>query len=208
MSKHWKSLFVVLVVLCVGVLVPVAVNSYNSNQEQPEWLMVMKAAQGEFQESTGGDYTLTLTGVEPDLLAFTDRPERQAQRWDITEFLDNWAGVFDTDPPNAVISAGNGEAAITINDPEVSGDTVTFTATPLPGQTLPTGVVNQPTLFIDNTPVLRIPPRVLPKLGHTTLRGDGSIANNTFREHSSEDLNSILDKQPLTTPLRSHQDYQ
>ena len=208
MGKHWKSLFVVLVVLCVGVLVPVAVNFYNSNQEQPEWLMVMKAAQGEFQESTGGDYTLTLTGVEPDLLAFTDRPERQAQRWDTTEFLDNWAGEFDTDPPNAVISAGNGEAAITINDPEVSGDTVTFTATPLPGQTLPTGVVNQPTLFIDNTPKINIRPRDLPTrdLPKLELRGSGSVFQKTFRG-GDDKLMRLMEKQPLTRPSR-HLDYQ
>ena len=152
MGKYWKSLFIVLVVLCVGVLVPVAVISYNNNQEQPQWLMVIKATQGEFQESTGGDYTLTLTGVEPDLLAFTDRPERQAQRWYTTKFLNDWADEFNTDPPNAVIRGGNGETAITINDPEVSGDTVTFTATPLPGQTVPTDTINQPTLLVDNIP--------------------------------------------------------
>ena len=150
MGKYWKSSFIVLVVLCVGVLVPVAVISYNNNQEQPQWLMVIKATQGEFQESTGGDYTLTLTGVEPDLLAFTDRPERQAQRWYTTKFLNDWADEFNTDPPNAVIRGGNGETAITINDPEVSGDTVTFTATPLPGQTVPTDTINQPILLVDN----------------------------------------------------------
>ena len=149
MMKNWKSVLAVLVVLCVGLVVPVAVNSHNNNQEQPEWLMVMKATQGEFQESTGGDYTLTLTGVKPKMLAFTDRPERQAQRWDTTEFLNAWAGEFDNDPPNAVISAG-GESTITINNPEVSSDTITFSATPLPGQTLPTDTINRPTLFIDD----------------------------------------------------------
>jgi hypothetical protein len=91
--------------------------------------MVMKATQGEFQETTDGEYTLTLTGVKPGMLAFTDRPDRQAQRWDTTEFFNYWANEFGDDPPNAVTSADS-EAAITINDPQVSGDTVTFTATP------------------------------------------------------------------------------
>ena len=118
-----------LVVFCVGVLVPVAVSYYNNSQEPPHWLMVIKAEQGEFQETT-------------------DRPDRQAQGWDTTEFLDYWASDFNTDPPHAVISADS-EAAMTINNPPVSGDTVTFTATPLPGQTLPTDTINQPTLFID-----------------------------------------------------------
>ena len=47
MRKNWKSLLVVLLVFCVGVLVPVAVYSYNNNQKQPEWLMVMRGEQGE-----------------------------------------------------------------------------------------------------------------------------------------------------------------
>ena len=138
-----------LLVFCVGVLVPVAVYSYNNNQKQPEWLMVMRGEQGEFQKGSGGEYTLTITGVKPEMLAFTDRPERQAQIWDTTAFLDYWVSEFNTDPPNAVISADS-EAAITINSPKISGDTVTFTATPLPGQTLPTDTINQPTLFIDD----------------------------------------------------------
>ena len=131
--------------------------------------MVMKATQGEFQETTDGEYTLTLTGVKPGMLAFTDRPDRQAQRWDTTEFLNNWVGEFETDPPNAVISADS-EAAITISNPQVSGDTVTFTATPLPGQTLPTDTINQPTLFIDSEFMGKtINPETLKKLA--TRRG-------------------------------------
>ncbi len=55
-----------LVVFCVGVLVPVAVSYYNNSQEPPHWLMVIKAEQGEFQETTDGEYTLTLTGVKPE----------------------------------------------------------------------------------------------------------------------------------------------
>ncbi|MCH9738128.1 MAG: hypothetical protein K0U42_05155 [Actinomycetia bacterium] len=161
MRKNWKSLLVVLLVFCVGVLVPVAVYSYNNNQKQPEWLMVMRGEQGEFQKGSGGEYTLTITGVKPEMLAFTDRPERQAQIWDTTAFLDYWVSEFNTDPPNAVISADS-EAAITINSPKISGDTVTFTATPLPGQTLPIDIINQPTLFIDVLAVSNCPWAVAP----------------------------------------------
>ena len=88
--------------------------------------------------------------VQPRILEVgTDQvPARQVQIWDTTAFLDYWVSEFNTDPPNAVISADS-EAAITINSPKISGDTVTFTATPLSGQTLPIDIINQPTLFID-----------------------------------------------------------
>ena len=109
--------------------------------------MVMNAEEGAFQETTDGNYTLTLTGVDAEMLAFTDRPVREAQTWDTTGFLDDWTNGFGDDPPNAVISADS-ETAITIYNPQAVGDTVTFTATPLPGQDIPTGVINQPTLFI------------------------------------------------------------
>ena len=49
--------------------------------------MVMKAEQAEFAEATNGNYTLTLTDVDQVTLTFTDRPERKAQAWDTTVFL-------------------------------------------------------------------------------------------------------------------------
>ena len=122
--------------------------------------MVMNAETGEFQPA-GDTYTLTLAGVDEEMLAFTDRPERQAQTWDTSEFLDYWANEFDDDPPNAVINANGVRVAVTLSDPRVgmsarddgavtpSAGAVTFTATPLPGQEPPTSLITQPTLFID-----------------------------------------------------------
>ena len=124
--------------------------------------MVMNAETGEFQPA-GDTYTLTLAGVDEEMLAFTDRPERQAQTWDTAAFLDAWASEFDGDPPNAVVSASGVRVAVTLSNPQAIGGTfteivqdsgpitgaVTFTATPLPGQEPPTSLITQPTLFID-----------------------------------------------------------
>ena len=131
----------------------------------------MNAETGEFQPA-GNTYTLTLDGVDAEMLAFTpemlqmtDRPERQAQTWDTAAFLDYWANEFSGDPLNIVFTGAvaNGvRVAVTLSDPRVgmsarddgtvtpSAGAVTFTATPLPGQEPPTSLITQPTLFIDD----------------------------------------------------------
>ena len=165
MTRERKSLLAgVGVLIFTVILAGVAVTAHNNNEAQPEWLMVMNAETGEFQkDTTGADYTLTLVWVDEEMLAFTDRPERQAQTWDTAAFLDAWASEFAGDPPNAVISANGVRVAVTLSNPQAIGGTfteivqdsgpmtgaVTFTATPLPGQEPPTSVINQPTLFID-----------------------------------------------------------
>ncbi|MDE0974380.1 MAG: hypothetical protein OSA11_04690 [Candidatus Nanopelagicales bacterium] len=55
------------------------------------------------------------------MLAFTGRPDRQAQTWDTTGFLNAWANEFGVDPPDAVISSDS-EAVITINQPTLFTD--------------------------------------------------------------------------------------
>ena len=165
MTRERKSLLAgVGVLIFTVILAGVTVTAYNTSEPEPEWLMVMNAETGEFQkDTTGADYTLSLTGLSAGTLAFTDRPERQAQTWDTAAFLDAWASEFDGDPPNAVVSASGVRVAVTLSNPQAIGGTftevvqdsgpitgaVTFTATPLPGQEPPTSLITQPTLFID-----------------------------------------------------------
>jgi hypothetical protein len=162
MTRERKSLIAgVGVLIFTVILAGVAVTAHNTSEPQPEWLMVMNAETGEFQPA-GDTYTLTLAGVDAQMLAFTDRPERQAHTWDTTAFLDYWQNEFGDDPPNAVVSADGVRVAVTLSDPRVgmsarddgavtpSAGAVTFTATPLPGQEPPTSVITQPTLFIDD----------------------------------------------------------
>ena len=166
MTRERKSLLAgVGVLIFTVILAGVAVVAHNNNEAQPEWLMVMNAESGEFQkDTTGEDYTLTLVWVDEEMLAFTDRPEHEAQTWDTAAFLDAWAREFGDDPPNAVVSADGVRVAVTLSTPQSIGGTfeevvqdsgpmtgaVTFAATPLPGQEPPTSVITQPTLFIDN----------------------------------------------------------
>ena len=165
MTRERKSLIAgVGVLIFTVILAGVAVTAHNTSEPEPEWLMVMNAETGEFQPA-GDTYTLTFEGVDEQMLAFTDRPERAAQTWDTAAFLNAWASEVDGDPPNAVISANGVRVAATLSDPRVgmsarddgavtpSAGAVTFTATPLSGQEPPTSVINQPTLFIDGVAI-------------------------------------------------------
>jgi hypothetical protein len=150
------------VLIFTVILAGVAVTAHTTSEPEPEWLTVMNAETGQFQPA-GNTYTLTLEEVDAQMLAFTDRPEREAQTWDTAAFLDAWANEFGGDPPNAVVSANGLRVAVTLSDPRVGmsarddgavtprAGAVTFTATPLPRQEPPTSRINQPTLFIDFT---------------------------------------------------------
>ena len=174
MTSERKSVLAgVGVLIFTVILAGVAVTAHTTSEPESEWLMVMNGETGEvlapgdprlmLLDTAGADYKLILTGVDAQMLAFTDRPERQAQTWDTAAFLDAWASEFDDDPPNAVISAKGVRVAVTLSNPQAIGGTftevvqdsgpitgaVTFTATPLPGQEPPTSLITQPTLFID-----------------------------------------------------------
>ena len=162
MTRERKSLIAgVGVLIFTVILAGVAVTAHTTSEPEPEWLMVMNAETGQFQPA-GDSYTLTLDGVDEEMLAFTDRPERQAHTWDTSAFLDYWANEFGDDPPNAVVSADGVRVAVTLSDPRVGMGEVTFTATPLPGQEPPISVITQPTLFIDD---LVVPPESGPGPG-------------------------------------------
>jgi len=177
------------VLIFTVILAGVAVTAHTTSEPEPEWLMVMSAETGQFQPA-GDTYTLTLDGVDEEMLAFTDRPEREAQTWDTSAFLDYWANEFGDDPPNAVVSADGVRVAVTLSDPRVgmsarddgavtpTAGAVTFTATPLPGQEPPTSIITQPTLFIDDAlglfwaPPPGPPPDCGPGPGNSSNDGD------------------------------------
>ena len=56
------------------------------------------------------DGRLTLDGVSPTTIFFSDRPERVAGHVTVADFLRSWsegADSFEKDPPNAVLSVLN-----------------------------------------------------------------------------------------------------
>jgi len=119
---------------------------------EAEQSMFVQTAQG----ATSAGTTLTLNGVTPSTLYFSDRPQRVVGHMATTDFVDLWAegdNSFKEDPPNAVLAflePGDNapeDAVVVIQDPRLEHGNLTYSIQPLDG-TLPTqsGPV---TLFID-----------------------------------------------------------
>jgi hypothetical protein len=74
-----------------------------AEQLETEESMFVQTAQG--IDSDAG--TLTLRGVTPSTLYFSDRPQRVVGHMSTADFVDLWAvgeNSFESDPPNAVLS--------------------------------------------------------------------------------------------------------
>jgi hypothetical protein len=121
-------------------------------QLETEESMFVQTAQG--VDSAGG--TLTLRGITPSTLYFSDRPQRVVGHMTTADFVDLWGAgdnSFESDPPNAVLSflEPGGEvpedAVIVIKEPRLSDGALSYSIDVLEG-TVPaqTGPV---TLFID-----------------------------------------------------------
>jgi hypothetical protein len=123
-----------------------------SEQLETEEAMFVQTAQG----IDSADGTLTLRGITPSTLYFSDRPQRVVGHMTTADFVDLWGAgenSFETDPPNAVLSflEPGGEvpedAVIVITEPQLSDGELSYSIDVTEG-TVPahTGPV---TLFID-----------------------------------------------------------
>ena len=99
---------------------------------------------------------LTLTGVSGNVIVFADRPVRAAGHETTDLFVSRWSDgndSFSKDPPNATISILGGEwegvtdAVVTISNPKLDGDKLTFDAKVLEGDLK--GINGPAALFID-----------------------------------------------------------
>ena len=120
----------------------------------PQLLFVQNAAT---VEVGGGGRTLTLKGMSPTTLFFSDRPVRMAGHYRTEEYLQFWKNGPDSflkDPPNATLSVfekGKDELAdvvVTLRNPRVSGNDITYDITVISG-TMPKTGAGPASLFID-----------------------------------------------------------
>ena len=105
--------------------------------------------------TTDGD-RVTLHGLAPATLFFSDRPQRVVGHLTAQQFIDEWdkgENSFAADPPNAVLSFldADGEtpedAIVVIKDPGLEGDRMSYTVQVLEGS-LP-AKAESCSLFID-----------------------------------------------------------
>ena len=98
--------------------------------------------------------TLTLNGVSPVTVFFTDRPERIAGNMKTTAFIPFWSegkDSFKSNPPNADISIVEGkelkQIVAELQNPVLEGDNLTYTVKLLQGTMPATGA--DVSVFID-----------------------------------------------------------
>ncbi len=124
-----------------------------AEQLENEESMFVQTAQGISSE----DGTLTLRGITPSTLYFSDRPQRVVGHMATTDFVELWGvgdNSFETDPPNAVLSFLESgadvptDAVVVLTAPSLSGNgdlsySIDVLEGDVPAQTGPV------TLFID-----------------------------------------------------------
>jgi hypothetical protein len=116
-----------------------------------DFLFVQTASGMTFDKSTN---KLTLDGVSPITLFFSDRPDRIAGNMKTTTMIPFWSSgknSFLSDPPNADVSILEGKAlrqvVVVLKDPELTGDRLSYTVKVLQGD-MPAKAADV-SLFID-----------------------------------------------------------
>lgn len=102
------------------------------------WLFSHTADGGSLVENGDGVYTLTLSGIDEDVVAFTDHPERNAAVLTPDALPEYWSRWFPGSDPNGVVvqhgAAGEGSSTVlTLANPRITGEapgrSLTFDAT-------------------------------------------------------------------------------
>ncbi len=100
--------------------------------------MFVQVAKG----SSSAEGVLTLTGLSPSTLYFSDRPERVVGHMTTEQFLDAWSvgdNSFASDPPNAVLSwvdVGDDrpeDCVVVLRDPRTEVDSISYSIDVLEG---------------------------------------------------------------------------
>ncbi len=105
--------------------------------KEADFLFVQSAKGMTFNKTTN---KLTLTGVSPVTVFFTDRPERIAGNMKTAAFIPFWSegrDSFKSNPPNADVSIVEGKSlkqiVVVLEDPVLRGGNLTYTVRVLEG---------------------------------------------------------------------------
>jgi hypothetical protein len=109
----------------------------EQSAKEADFLFVQTAKAMTFDKSTN---KLTLDGISPVTLFFSDRPERIAGNMKTTAFVPFWSKGKDSflkDPPNADVSILEGDklqqVVVVLQAPALKGDTLIYTVKVLQG---------------------------------------------------------------------------
>ncbi len=139
------GIFTVMLTLVTGL---VFAEHVIDDSKEPSYLFVISGTSG----SLDGD-TLTLNGV-PNVIYFSDRPNRIAGQMSLSHFVEMWdKGVdsFKADPPNATLSVltkeGANNVVVEVMSAQQKSGSIYFKVVKLEGNV--TGSFEASTLFID-----------------------------------------------------------
>lgn len=125
--------------------------SGQSSEQSAEFLFVQSAAEFKYES---GQNRITLIGINPSTLFFTDRPDRIAGQMKTSRFVPFWsegANSFKSDPPNADISVIDGgklrQLIVVLEDPVLSGKNLSYKVRVLQGEVPKRG--SDVSVFID-----------------------------------------------------------
>ena len=148
------TIFMVVLVAWIAVLPGVAPAGGTPAVKQKVELLFVQNSKGVAIDKD--KRTLTLKGVSPTTLFFSDRPVRMAGHYNMEEYLEFWGEgteSFSADPPNATLSVFEPgqddllDVVVKLQNPRLQGDDLIYDITLIEGQ-LPT-VGGPSSLFID-----------------------------------------------------------
>jgi len=143
--------------LCASFLAPTTAVALEAPAAIPviAQLLFVQNAQGVAVSADGK--TLTLKGISPTTLCFSDRPVRIAGHYRTGEYMEFWKAGPDSflkDPPNATLSAFTegkdalSDVVVTLRNPRVEGKDLSYDITVISGK-LPAANAGPVSLFID-----------------------------------------------------------
>ena len=138
-------------VLLAGPAVADPAETAKAAGKNASWLFVQTAQSAKFDGKT-----LTLTGINPLVVMFTDRPVRLAESIATATFIKDWGNggknSFVADPPNAgltsVVDGKLQTATVELTLPHLDGTTLTYQARVLEGN--PPQAGGATSVFIDS----------------------------------------------------------
>ena len=123
-----------------------ASNSTNPSPSDPSWLLPQPAQFGSMTPNPDGTYQLIMEGVDADVIAFTDRPDRDTGILTIPQMTKAWASAFADSAPNGVLVAHHLGApadsiVVELFNPRFDGTTMTYTVRVLADENISKNIV-------------------------------------------------------------------
>ncbi len=128
---------------------PQAAEKGGNGKKTVDFLFVQNA-----ESVTLKDGVLTLEGVSPDTLYFSDRPNRLAGRITVADFVKQWSKAsdsFQSNPPNAVLTVLENptpkDIVVVLENPRIEGGNLAYNVEVADGEKAVNGEASA--LFID-----------------------------------------------------------